>query len=512
MKMIQVLLLSLVALLSPTILQAQSTGRSTTAPAPAPATAATALPGAIMAPVGRASALRRHSVRDSLFYAKYNKYGDLKNDDPNYNPRRPWWLVALKVAGQNVATTSFDRYVLGYGYSKVGPDTWRHNLETGWEWDTDRFGMNFFMHPYSGAAYFNWARSSGYNFYQSIPFAVGGSLTFEYFGENTLPSINDIINTPISGTFFGEVFYRLSSDLLDDRTTGRERFLRELGAAAIDPARGLGRIVSGKISRHTSKEIYQKEPLNITLSTGFRKLNTGSSFGTGTSSVTFNAHFDYGNPFEKRSRKPFDYFKVRTDINPGVGRKVLDNITGLGILAGTNVQVGPLETLVGLFQHYDYWDNKTFELGTLAFGGGVVSKWPLAAHADLYTSVHLNIVPVAGNSTQYGPDTLQVRDYNYGGGLGGKLESTLELGRRVNATFIGYYYWIHTYVGHKGDHYIGIIRPRLEVRCVRNLSLGFEHLVYYSDRYPADFHPIHLVRTEQRIFLKMVYEQFRRKD
>jgi hypothetical protein len=335
---------------------------------------------------------------------------------------------------------------------------------------------------------------------------------YEYFGETTLPSRNDVINTPVSGAFFGEILYRLSSNILDDRATGKRRFLLELAAAAVNPSRAFGRLTSRQMFRHTTKEIYQKEPLNATLSTGFRKMNHGSSFGTGSVSATVNLHVDYGNPFEIRSRKPFDYFKMRTDLNFGVGRKVLDNITGLGVLYGKNVQIGSLEMLVGVFQHYDYWDNRTFELGTIAFGGGVVSKLPLVMNSNLYTNLHLGVVPLAGNSTQYGPDTSQFRDYNYGGGLGGKLESTLELGRWASATFIGYYYWIHTYVGHKGDHYMAIIRPRIEFRFVNNLSLGFEHLVYYSDRYPDDFHAIHFVRTEQRIFLKVLFEQFKRKD
>ena len=452
------------------------------------------------------------SARDSVFYTKYNKYGDLKDDDPQYTPKKPWWFVALKITASNALTTSVDRYILRYDYSNVGFNTWNHNLKTGWEWDVDRFGMNFFFHPYSGASYFNSARASGYNFYQSIPFPIFGSLMYEYFGENTLPSKNDFINTPVSGIFLGEILYRLSSNILDDRTTGKKRFFLELAAAAVDPSRGFSRLTSGKMFRHTTKEIYQKEPLNATLSTGMRKLNHGSSFGTGSVSATVNLHVDYGNPFEKRSRKPFDYFKMRTDLNFGVGRKVLDNITGLGVLYGKNVQIGSLEMLVGVFQHYDYWDNKTFELGTIAFGGGVVSKLPLVMNSNLYTNLHLGIVPLAGNSTQYGPDTSQFRDYNYGGGLGGKLESTLELGRWASATFIGYYYWIHTYVGHKGDHYMAIIRPRIEFRFVNNLSLGFEHLVYYSDRYPDDFHAIHFVRTEQRIFLKVFFEQFKRKE
>ena len=506
--------LLLMTLLFPTFLQAQEKGDvdAKGSPRPKPVAETLAFQDRVDAHLAMGTSPKWHSERDSLFYSKYNEYGDLKDDDPQYNPKRPWWVPALKVTGQNLAVNSVDRYLIGYSSAEIGLHSWRHNLETGWEWDTDRFGMNFFLHPYSGAGYYNSARSSGHSFLQSVPYAFGGSLMWEYFGETNLPSINDFINTPISGVFLGEIFYRLSSNILDDRTTGRERCLREIAAGAVDPLRAAGRLISGDVSRHTSKEIYQKEPLNATLSTGVRILNNGSSFGTGSVSETFNLHIDYGNPFEKRSRKPFDYFKLRTDINYGVGRKFLDGISGLGLLSGTNVEHGPVEMLVGLFQHYDYWDNKTFELGTIAFGGGVVSKLPARRNWNLYTNLHLNVVPLAGNSTRYGPDTLQFRDYNYGGGLGAKLESTLELGGAADASFIGYYYWVHTYVGHKGDHYMAIIRPRLEVRFIRNLSLGFEHLVFFSDRYPTDFHPIHLVRTEQRIFLKVRFEQFRRRD
>lgn len=449
---------------------------------------------------------------DSIFYTKYNKYGDLKDDDPAYNPRRPWWLIGLKVTGANLFVQSVDKYVLKYDFCNVGFRSWKYNLKTGWEWDVDRFGMNFFFHPYSGAGYFVAARSSGWNYYESIPFAFAGSLMWEYFGETTLPAKNDIINTPVSGIFIGEILYRLSSNILDDRATGSNRWFRELAATLVSPTRAFSRLTTGALFRHTTKEIYQKEPLNITLFAGVRKVNDGARFGTGRMNGTFDVLLDYGNPFEKRSRKPFDYFKVRASLNLGAGRKILDNITGLGILAGKNVQVGPLEALLGVFHHYDYWDNKTFELGTMTFGGGIASKMPLFSGTHMYTAAHVGVVPFAGNSTRYGPDTSQFRDYNYGGGLGAKVENTFEFGKVASATFIGYYYWIRTYVGHKGDHYMAILRPRLEVRFSRNFSAGFEHFMYYSDRYPADFHAIHIVRTEQRVFLKLYLEQFKRKE
>jgi hypothetical protein len=441
----------------------------------------------------------------------HNMYGDLRDDNPEYSPKSPWWSCAIRVTLNNVFTWASDRYIFNSDFARIGPSTWKHNLKTGWEWDTDRFGMNYFFHPYSGAGYFNAARSNGHTFYESVPFAFGGSVMWEYFGENTLPSVNDLINTTVTGAFLGEISYRLSSDFLDDRTTGSERVFRELFAGVINPSRFFSRLLQGKFFRVTSEEIYQKEPLNMTFSAGPHLVNDGRSFGTGSTDVMLTILLDYGNPFEQRSRKLFDYFKVRGDLTFGAGRKVVDNIFGQGLLFGKNIHSGNLDFLIGGFQHYDFWDNKTFELGTIAFGAGMVSKLSVSTTSNLYVDVHLGLVPLAGNSTQLGPDTSQFRDYNYGGGGEGKFETTLNLGSWVNLTFRGYYYWIHTYVGTAGENFVGIIKPSIGVRILDNFSLGFEHLVYFSDRYPRDFPDVHDVRTEQRVFVQFYIDNFKQK-
>ena len=289
----------------------------------------------------------------------------------------------MKIVSSNVFTWAVDRFVFNYPWSRIGPKTWKTNLQTGWVWDTDRFGMNFFFHPYSGGAYFNSARANGYGYFTSVPFAFLGSLMWEYFGENTLPAYNDIINTTLSGALFGEILYRLSSHILDDRSTGTERFFRELAAAIISPGRAFGRLLQKKLTRVTSKEIYQKEPLNITLAAGGHWFNTGTSLGsvgTGGASASFAIHVDYGDPFEIRPRKPFDFFKMRLNLSYGknIGKKYLDNLIGYGLLFGKTVHSGNLEILIGAFQHYDYWDSHIFELGALGFGGGVIGKWQFA--------------------------------------------------------------------------------------------------------------------------------------
>jgi hypothetical protein len=452
-------------------------------------------------------ALERDSLKDTV----YNKYGDLRNDKPEFNKKYPWWTVVLKLTGANVFTFAVDRYIFNYDFSRVGFNSWNHNIKTGWEWDTDRFGMNFIIHPYSGSTFFNAGRSSGYNFWESAPFAALGSLEWEYFGENTLPSYNDIINTTTNGIFLGEVTYRIGSDILDDQTTGMERFLREFAVFVLSPTRAFSRFTQGKLTRVTSEEVYQTEPLNVALAGGMRKVNEGSSFWTGPTNFWFNTTLDYGNPFEVRSRKPFDYFRLRLALTKGAGRKILDNITGYGLLFGKNVQSGSLGMLVGGFQHFNYFDNQTFELATIAFGPGIVSDLPIGRKSNLYTNLLVGVVPFAGDNTRFEiTDTSQARDYNYGGGAEAKLETTLRLGSSVEFIFIGYYFWVHTYVGYAGDHYIGLIRPRIEFKLFSNLSVGIEHDVYYSDRYTRDFGAIHQVRTEQKVYLSLLFESFKK--
>ena len=442
-----------------------------------------------------------------------NKYGDLLNDDSTYNKKYPFWIPLSETIGANVLVWSLDRYLLNADFARVGTDTWKYNLKKGWEWDADRFGINFIGHPYSGTLSFNAGRSNGYNYLQSSAFAFAGSMMWEYFCENTRPSYNDIINTPINGAFLGEILYRLSSNVLDDRTHGMERVSREVIAGLIDPMRGLNRLLQAKSWRMTNKEVYQKEPLNISIYAGIHKINEGREAFTAksTNSELLNIQLDYGNPFENRSRKPFDFFKLRTEFDFGVGRKILSNVTGYGILAGKNVQFEKHSILFGAFQYSDYWDNKTFELGAIGFGAGLFSNLPISKSSSLFTNVHIAAIPFSGNSTKLGPDTSEFRDYTFGDGFEAKFESTINISKVATASMIYYYYFIHTYVGPAGNNFIGILKPRVTFRLYKGLSIGLEHYVYYNTRSLKNSPVTHSVNTEQKIFLSLFIEDKQRR-
>jgi hypothetical protein len=165
----------------------------------------------------------------SIDTAAKNKYGDLLNDDPVYNPRYAWWKPALRVVSADVFNWALAKYVYKFDWPATSISDWKDNFKEGPVWDVDGFGINFIGHPHTGNFYFNVARANGYSYWGSLPYAIQGSLLWEFLGEKDPPSYNDMINTPISGAFLGEVAYRFSSNILDDRTRGVERVFRNAG-------------------------------------------------------------------------------------------------------------------------------------------------------------------------------------------------------------------------------------------------------------------------------------------
>jgi hypothetical protein len=217
---------------------------------------------------------------------------------------------------------------------------------------------------------------------------------------------------------------------------------------------------------------------------------------------------DYGDPFEIRHRKPFDLFRFRVELSYGDRKNLLNHIDGYGILAGTNSNE---HKLLGLFQQYDYWHNDIFEVATLGFGGGLITDVPVARHSHIYSNFQLAIVPLAGNNTQFGPVESDFRQYNFGGGAQAKLEERFNLHNWASVGFTGYYYWIHTYDGLPGTNIVGIVKPRITLRILRNTSIGFEHHIYFNDRKSKELPDLHLVTTEQKLFLQIYLEDSRRR-
>ncbi|MBD5215387.1 MAG: DUF3943 domain-containing protein [Bacteroidales bacterium] len=94
---------------------------------------------------------------------------------------------------------------------------YNHVIKEGPEWDGDSPIFNYVLHPYAGAVYFMSARSTGFNYWQSLLYAACISTIGWEFGIEACmerPSIQDIFVTPLVGSVIGELFYKLKRNIV----------------------------------------------------------------------------------------------------------------------------------------------------------------------------------------------------------------------------------------------------------------------------------------------------------
>ena len=282
------------------------------------------------------------------------------SDSTTFMPKKPW-LAAGEVFGLNMAIWAFDRFAMNEDFARINGRTIKNNFKTGPVWDTDKFSTNLVAHPYHGSLYFNAARSNGMNFWQSIPFAAGGSLMWEFFMEAEPPSINDLMATTFGGVELGEITYRLSDLFIDDRTSGAERVGREILSGLISPVRGINRLITGEAWRHRPHKgrTYSFVPVNFIVSAGPRFLAEQEHSKHGTTSMHLSLRLDYGDPFEDEFYSPYEWFQLRAGFDFFSSQPVITQVNAIGALWGKRVwEKGPRTLTAGIFQHFDYYDSQ----------------------------------------------------------------------------------------------------------------------------------------------------------
>ncbi len=324
--------------------------------------------------------------------------------------------------------------------------------------------------------------------------------------ENTRPSYNDLVNTTVSGVFLGEVLYRLSSNVLDARTNRSPRFLREVAAALIDPVRGFNRLVQGESFEAVQSHDYEIEPIHFRIAAGVRKTKGLLADVAGLTDVALNLKLSYGDPFEEVARKPFDYFYLRADLASGDLKHAARTVIGDAFLFGaSSARDGAWKASLAGFQHYDYWNTDTFEIGTIGIGGSVLTRLSFGKKSYFENEFHLAGVPLgASNARKVIVDQPNpgFHNYTYSGGAEIKYRTTLNLNfGEVGAEY--YLYWLHTYVGQSGDNLIGIFRPHIRIRLYRGLGIGYEYLHYQRRDSNGQGPTIHVRSHEQRLYLEI---------
>lgn len=333
----------------------------------------------------------------------------------------------LLTTGINCGVWAFDRYVLNADYAKIDFKSIGDNFNKGLVWDNDKMETNMIMHPYHGSLYFNSARSNGFNFWQSSLFSVGGSAMWEFLMENEYPSTNDIIATPIGGMVLGEVFYRTSDMLIDERTIGFERFKREFGVFLLSPMRGVSRLINGDLWRRNveSGRQFSIPSIKFEMSLGLRmtELNNCSNVGSG---LVVGFDFEYGDRFDENSATAFDYFRVNMMFNVQKSQPLLGGVDISGRLFNSSlINEDYMNLNIGFYQQYGFYNQYSnsqnghklsFKYSTPAsIGLGGMCYYKGYNWGTIEGECYLNGVILGAFSSDY--YNVDNRDYNFASGF-----------------------------------------------------------------------------------------------
>lgn len=388
-------------------------------------------------------------------------------------PPNPW-KAAAEVFTINMGVWAFDRYILQADFAKINSHTIKRNLKTFPVWDTDMFSTNLVAHPYHGSLYFNAARSNGMNFWQSMPYTIGGSLMWEFFMEAELPSINDLFSTTFGGIELGEITYRISDLFLDDRSSGIERVGREVLSGLISPVRGLNRLIAGdswKYRPHKGRA-FSKVPVDFTVSLGARYLAEEEELENNSLGMNLSFSLDYGDLYGDDYFNPYEWFHLNFELDFLSSQPLVSQVNAIGAIWGKHIwSKGDRNLTAGIFQHFDYYDSQ-LKVGkeretvapyriaeAAAFGGGLIyQKKPATSNpVDIYAEFYLNAVLLGASTSDY--FNIDERDYNMGSGYSIKNSIGLTYKKRWSLLLNTENYHIFTWKGYDPDIDWGTVDP-----------------------------------------------------
>jgi len=414
--------------------------------------------------------------------------------------KRNWGLAIGEVIIVNNLVWAFNEYIRGAAFTQVNPRSWYNNVFVkGFQFDDNHFNTNMFAHPYHGNLYFNSARTNGFNYWASAPFAIAGSFMWECCGETHAPAINDWVMTSIGGIAIGETSYRLSGAVLDNTATGSERTWRELGALLINPVRGFNRLVSGRWSEiGPNPDVRTPSTMSNQLSVGVRVIGEGESINKNTTTnAFFEVDYAFGSPFSGENRNPFDFFSMSLQVNTnekhGIGRlQIQGNLWTKDLKVTEKVHHAFTMT-----QDYDYINNFAFEFGGQSIAGSLNSRWQLSEKWRLRTNVSLYWMLMGAVNSDFafvaqfppGFDQERLREYDFGIGGGPGLGAALTLkGRDVLALQyrMTYLYTLNGSVITENDdteHFVHWLFVRGRVPITRGFGVGADAGVFLRDSY-----------------------------
>ncbi|MES2268588.1 MAG: DUF3943 domain-containing protein [Bacteroidota bacterium] len=366
---------------------------------------------------------------------------------------------------------SYGKFIAHAEYSNVtGATIWRNLNPGSFQWDKDIFRTNQFGHPYQGSLYFSAFRSNGYSFWQSAPAAVAGSYFWETFGENERPSPNDFVNTSFGGIVLGEMSYRLSNKIVNNRHRGFGRQMEEITAFLANPMNGLNRLLDGKWGKvYGNPKDRDSSKVSAEFDLGLRTFNsiTGTEGGNKKTGIYGRAKLIYGSRY-KDYHTPFSNIMINVEVGKDDSSAV-NAINVYGSLAGWELESNrDLKHLLILSANYDYISNEAFFYGGQSVKLNMFSQYEVGEKVKINTIIGTGPVLLAAVPSTYSSNG---RNYDYTSGFNINGGAGVVVKDRFFASIDYRGAWLYTVNGNKSHYYLHTVNSELQYAFSKKFSL-----------------------------------------
>ncbi|RYY37934.1 MAG: DUF3943 domain-containing protein [Sphingobacteriaceae bacterium] len=326
---------------------------------------------------------------------------------------------------------SYNRFVRKAEFAKVNFKSIGNNLKpSAWEWDDNNFKTNQFAHPYHGNLYYSAFRTNGYNFWQSAPAAFAGSFLWEIAGETHRPAPNDFINTSLGGIALGEMTYRVSRKIVNNRATGVKRQMQEVLGMIVNPLSGLNRITRGEWGR-VHGAVDTANNLTAYLNIGMRHfdIKTLQENTRGNQELYFRLRLIYGDKYEV-SNTPFNSFYAQIEAGSG-DSTYLNTVQVTGALKTWKMREDSNRVhLYTITMNYDFIKNNAFQYGGQSFTFTLMSNWRKNSKVKIFTEIGSGVIVLGAVPDKY-LFYGEGRNYDYGPGLSVTANATVNFNNRI---------------------------------------------------------------------------------
>ena len=392
---------------------------------------------------------------------------------PDLEPHANFVVPALEIVAMDGLLNAIGRQITDDDSFDVTRGSIRRNLRRRWVVDDDPFEINQVLHPYQGAMYQNFARSSGLNYWQSLAYTFAGSLMWEIAGETTPPSKNDQIASGVAGTFLGEPLFRIAN-LLIDKAQGRLGFGRSLLVAIVSPPTAFNRVAFGD---RFDKVMSTHDPAyDMRLQIGASRITNqepGPPSGHDSDEAILDTFIDYGLPGKAgyRFSRPFDYFSLHATASSANG---LELLTTRGLLAGEGYEAGRnVKGVWGLYGLYDYLSPEIFRVSTAALSIGTTAQAGTADSVVLQGTLLGGVGYAAVQAVRSSDD----RNYHYGMSPQAMAAVRMIVGDRVSVDLVAREYFLSDAVSTSSDDSIFRGEASLGVRVYRRNAVTVRYVV-----------------------------------